>query len=530
MSAATSEAIYDEIPYPNLCHAQTSPDRLAMIGRLLGMRPEPVEQCRVLELACAEGGNLAPLALMFPGSEFVGIDYSSTQIATAKRLAEGAGLKNVTFIDRDILDETKDLGKFNYIIAHGVYSWTPDRVRRRILTLCREQLTPNGIAFISFNALPGWAMLRTMREMILHRTRAITDPGERSITARQFINELAALLPDDQYFGFYVRHYAEELQRRWPKGGVDPLFLHDELEVENNQFYFHEFIEHLNAADLQYLSEAELSKNLLQDFGQERAKQIAEMSGGDFLEQEQLMDVVRNRTLRQALVVHKEIEFERRLQVDMELMAASFVSLRGRLASAGADAPANAVRLVGKSGANLATDHPVTVAAFNIALSSAPESIPFVELLQQARQLVGPEQANVDAGIDAQVLAANLIRGYTYDDNLVQLGTARLPLTIQIGERPVASPVARWEAAEGYEVVASLRHERVRLDPAMAQMLPLLDGSRTRAGLLAHFHHLVEKGVMSLSESSETPVDTLLEEMIETTLTWLARAGLLVAS
>ena len=92
MSDQTSEAIYDEIPYPNLCHNQTHPDRLAVIGRLLGMRPAPVTSCRVLELAAAKGGNLAPLAQALPGSEFVGLDYSAVQVAGGQALLAGAGL------------------------------------------------------------------------------------------------------------------------------------------------------------------------------------------------------------------------------------------------------------------------------------------------------------------------------------------------------------------------------------------------------------------------------------------------------
>lgn len=72
---------YDEVPYESYPFAQTHPDRLATVATLLGLRPAPVEQCRVLELGCAGGGNLIPMALTLPESTFVGIDLSARQIA-----------------------------------------------------------------------------------------------------------------------------------------------------------------------------------------------------------------------------------------------------------------------------------------------------------------------------------------------------------------------------------------------------------------------------------------------------------------
>ena len=159
-------------PIPNLCHNQTHPDRLAVIGRLLGMQPAPVTNCRVLELAAAKGGNLAPLAQALPDSEFVGLDYSAVQVAGGQELLAGAGSDQCAPCCSATFCRTpSDLGEFDYIIAHGLYSWTTEPVRQRVLAICQEQLAPQGIAFISFNALPGWSMLRTMREMMLFRTR-----------------------------------------------------------------------------------------------------------------------------------------------------------------------------------------------------------------------------------------------------------------------------------------------------------------------------------------------------------------------
>ena len=79
MNRQTSNA-YDEVLYPSLAHVQTHPDRLATIATLFGMRPAPVERCRVLELGCGDGTNIISMAYALPGSTFLGIDSATRPI------------------------------------------------------------------------------------------------------------------------------------------------------------------------------------------------------------------------------------------------------------------------------------------------------------------------------------------------------------------------------------------------------------------------------------------------------------------
>src|SRR5262245_23959957 len=86
---------YDEVPYSSHPYAQSHPIRMSVLGVLFGMTPAPVDRCRVLELGCAGGGNLVPMAAVLPESRFVGVDLSSVQIADGQRLVEALGLKNI---------------------------------------------------------------------------------------------------------------------------------------------------------------------------------------------------------------------------------------------------------------------------------------------------------------------------------------------------------------------------------------------------------------------------------------------------
>jgi cyclopropane fatty-acyl-phospholipid synthase-like methyltransferase len=152
MSSPTS---YDIVPYPTGSQVQTHPDRLATIATLFGMSPKPVEECRVLELACGNGGNLIPMAYALPRSTFVGIDLAAGAIDAGRTVIRRLELRNITLLQQDLRTLPSDFGTFDYIIAHGVYAWVAPPVQDWILAVCRGHLAPQGVAFVSYNAFPG---------------------------------------------------------------------------------------------------------------------------------------------------------------------------------------------------------------------------------------------------------------------------------------------------------------------------------------------------------------------------------------
>ena len=157
---------YDELPYADYCFPRTHPEHLFAVSALCGRPAPPFARCRVLELGCARGANLLPMALDLPESEFVGVDLSEVQVAEARRRAEALGLRNVSFRAESVEALSQD-APFDYVICHGVYSWVPPAARDAILAVCRERMRPGGVAYVSFNALPGWNALRTLRDFLL---------------------------------------------------------------------------------------------------------------------------------------------------------------------------------------------------------------------------------------------------------------------------------------------------------------------------------------------------------------------------
>ena len=157
--AALLETSYDRLPYEARSYPRTHPDRLATMATLVGMRPPPVPGCRVLELGCAAGGNLLPMASALPESTFVGIDLSARQVGEGQRLIEAFELRNVRLEVGTILEVDESWGVFDHIICQGVHSWVPTRVRDKILAVCAHHLTANAVAYISYNTHPGIEMI-----------------------------------------------------------------------------------------------------------------------------------------------------------------------------------------------------------------------------------------------------------------------------------------------------------------------------------------------------------------------------------
>src|SRR3954454_14195896 len=165
MSAPQANS-YDELPYLAPPVAEPPPARLAPMAPLHGRSPPDPRRCRVLELGCANGANLFPLAVAMPDAQFVGIDLSPRQIANGRATLATLGIGNVTFRAMSLLDIGDDFGRFDYIICHGVFSWVPAEARDKILAIFAANLAPDGIAYLSYNTYPGWHLRGMVRDML----------------------------------------------------------------------------------------------------------------------------------------------------------------------------------------------------------------------------------------------------------------------------------------------------------------------------------------------------------------------------
>lgn len=511
---------YDQVMYPELLHPQTHPARLAAIGQLFGLRPAGVENCRVLELGCGSGTNSIVLAASLPQSVFTAIDLAKGQIDAGRRTLGEIGLKNLRLIHGDVCEmRREDFGEFDYIIAHGFYSWTPAGVRDRALAVCRELLAENGLALMSYNTLPGFHLRLMMRRMMSYHTGGEPHSEEKVSKGLDFLEFLSRAMGNRSVFGQIVeREY--ELIKKNPVGVV----MHDELEEVNKPVYFHEFIEHAGRHELRFVSELEYFTT--RDAGYSpAARDLLAGCAADRVTREQYIDFLRNRRFRQTLLCRREDTVSPEPQV--ENIKGLQITAAIRPLSTEIDlAPNRSVSFAGRKGDNrFELDHPLTKAALAYLGRIYPRSADFETICKKAREMLEAAEINGDpnsSGPDRRILGEVLLE--IYGAGLVSFSTRDFGWTEEPGEKPLSGRLARWQIGKGFREVINLRLENTRIDDELSRLLLLLaDGTRTREELCAE---VIKKAA---GDGSPAAVDTKEPGVeIEEKLRLLAEQGLFV--
>ncbi len=523
----SSRNAYDEVLYESHPFSQTHPNRLATIGKLFGMTPAPLGKCRVLELGCSSGGNIIPLAERYPGSEFVGIDASAKQIALGQETLQALSLPNLRLLHEDILKFSPEFGKFDYIIAHGVFSWVPRDVQDAILQICHDHLATSGIAYISYNTNPGWRLRGMIRDIMTYRARNIKNPAEKLRESRALLDFLAESVPTkNNAYGILL---ADEVNHIRPK--QDWYLIHEYLEEVNEPEYFHQFMDRAHAHELQYLGEADYSTMLASNFPPEVEAMLKKL-GADIIETEQYMDLVRNRLFRQTLLCHQSMTLDRSIPPErlFEMYIASSSEPEGGTQF---DPRTWDPVTFKRPGSNLSTKEPLLKAAMLELRAAWPRPLPFRELLSLARGRLHPGAQVIDAeraANDARNLARPLLRCYATTH--VDLHAEPPQVAYTIPEQPAISKLARFQASQP-GTVTNLLHDVVQLGDFERQVAKLLDGSRDRAAVIDTLAQLVADKTLVVHEKGQPVADlaqvrTILSKVLEDAIPSLARKNLLL--
>jgi cyclopropane fatty-acyl-phospholipid synthase-like methyltransferase len=482
---------YDRVAYPGYAYASTHPAHLEVVGRLFGLDPAPAERCRVLELGCGDGANVLSMAQTLPGSEFVGVDVSTAAIGRGGELAAAAGLTNVRLRAAQLEALPGDLGEFDYIVSHGVYSWVSPQTRGALLDCARKWLGAEGIAYVSYNTYPGCHLRDMTREILRYHVRDVADPQERLAQAQQLMQTIVAI--DEP--SLYARALREQMERMLNYS--DALLFHDDLAEISTPYYFHEFVEHAAAHGLQFLCEADLSESRMEGVPASAGELFATVAD-DPLAREQYMDFFKNRTFRRTLLCRAEVEVRRALDdVQLERLAVSSPARPAEAEEAEKEErEGDRETFVTPEGHTVSTSEPLVLAALHALAGAWPAALRFRELLEGSLQTI-----DVPPELAAARLRAVLLEAYVA--RVVNLHSEPPPVSARAGERPCASPLARAQCAAGLPAVCTLLHVNARLEGELEpRLLELLDGTRDRqalAGELSSTERQVEEGLARLA-------------------------------
>lgn len=296
------QTIYSELGYKSMPFPYTTPATLEAYAALVGGSAPNPKTARVLELGATYGGNIISQALFNPDATFVGIELSQEQVEKGNEVIANAGLTNVSLIQSDIASIGSEIGTFDYIIAHGLYSWVDDGVKDALLRLIDEHLAEDGIAYISYNTYPGWHTMDEVRQLMMfsnrdkaqfnHKEKVLHGKTVGSIVGSQilkydnlkernskFLGALRSVMQKDEY---YVGH--------------------DHLEPNNDPVYFYQFNDHLEAHNLAYLCDADLTLSMVRSFDADIADTLDKLALNDHVAQEQYLDFMLDTTFRKSII------------------------------------------------------------------------------------------------------------------------------------------------------------------------------------------------------------------------------------
>ena len=405
---------------------------------------------------------------------------------------------------QDVMDLKDTLGTFDYVIAHGIFSWVPPAVADEILALCARCLSPRGIAFISYNVLPGWYSRSVVRDLTRFHARNGDGLRARVKLAREAIAWLKDALPDG---GRYAMPLVAELTNVGKD--TDWTIAHEQLADHNTPFYFTDFVARAKAHGLAYLDDAS-PEITAEHGGAPDAARARAMAKNDPVVAEQYLDFLRGRAFRRTLLCRADVEVARAAPPDA--VESLLVGSRVRSTIADPDVRRRAsVRFVGELG-ETTTDHPLTKAALVHLAEVAPRAIPYPELLEAARVRLGDARAS---DRDVNLLRRFLVRTFlSTGPATIELRTFQPEMAATPSERPQTTRWARDEAKR-HPRVTSARHEGIALPEPLRMLIPLLDGTRDQTEI-----------AKAWEAASGRP---LVPGALEAALTILAKSALLVS-
>jgi len=506
---------YDDVPYEGGIVTGTHPEHLAALGRLFGVKAAPAEACTVLEIGCASAANLLPMAYGLPGSTFVGIDPSQRQIDMGRGFVREYGVENVELHAAGVSDILDWDRKFDYIVCHGVFSWVAPEVREDILEACRRLLAPSGIAYVSYNALPGFHARAMAGEMMRFHGLSFPDPAERAQQGRallQFLVEATGKFNrSDRLMSAYHDALSEESD--FLAGSRDSYLLHEHFSEYNDAFYLYEFVDMAAEHGLNYLGDAAFHSMMVNDLPADVAEKINAIAPSQ-IALEQYRDFVTNRMFRKSLLCDAGLALERHISVD----AIASLSFRQRVAR---PSPGDQWRIVKTGGLAVEVNDSLVRRVLDTLTDVAPLAVTFDEL--RARLVAeGPDD------FDREKLAAVLLSLYALD--AVDFRTWTPPMSAVVSERPVAFLPARLAAARTKSANVPLPlHGTVALDSFVAAVLPYVDGTRTVPQLVEDVARAIASGEFTLPDvdPNDMPASHEVERLVHESLEELRQTGLL---
>ena len=305
MTKEQAKEIYADLGYLSQPFPYASAPFLESYARLLGLSPAPASTARILEIGSSYGGNLISQALFYPKATFTGIEIAPTQVSVGKTYIDQLGITNLALLEGDVNESHHHLGTYDYIIAHGFYSWVDEETKDNFLRLCKEHLAENGILYMSYNTYPGWHKMDSVRALLEFANKDVDTLNHREKVrhGKTVASKLGALMLEYDTVKSQQASFLQSLRQTLQK--QDCYVGHDHLEPVNTPVYFHQCIDHMTEHGFTYLCDCDLNLSFPDVYDETLRTKLQELAPHDPLAREQYIDFILNTAFRKSLFTHK---------------------------------------------------------------------------------------------------------------------------------------------------------------------------------------------------------------------------------
>lgn len=247
---------------------EMAPDWLDFCAMLAGFEaPERrTGKFRYLELGSGQGFGLCLLAAANPEGEFIGVDFQPEHVTHSRSLADSAGLTNVRFIEADFMDLAaqwpRQLGEFEYVTLHGIYSWVSDELRTAVLQCLDHSVAPGGLVYASYNALPGWLGSVPFQHFAVLMKGLSSEPG--TVVVDRTLDLLSSLAAAKAPVFQALPTLAPKVEAM--KGREKSYLVHEFLAEGWKPFWQSQVREQFRRSQLDYVASATLADDLVAEF------------------------------------------------------------------------------------------------------------------------------------------------------------------------------------------------------------------------------------------------------------------------
>ena len=379
---------FEKRTFPN---HRTHPVILSTIGALLGLEIKPIEKCKVLELNCGDGGNIIPVSLYFPQMQYYGVDTDETAVLKANKLVKDLNLTNIR-IQKKELSELRELeGQFDFIILNRYYSWVDPELRKNIWEFCQTHLSENGLIFLDFNSLPGWAELLSLRKLIQFRIKGIDDWETAKGEILKFLPAFCNIVTPPENVSNFSEFFKDEVNHILSLINSDreQIFVQDFFEDENHPVYLSKLIEEAGNFDFKFLSNCDLS-NADRSVLPGNVLQLLQIKSKDLPEFEQYIDFFVNQTFREVLFCRESVKINRNpnpKQLENFFVKAQF-EINTEFEDQGSK---NELMLISESGMSVKVSGSLLGDVAALLVEKAPSYIRMEELFSEVEGLTGTD-------------------------------------------------------------------------------------------------------------------------------------------